>query len=60
MKGIQRFAPNRRPIADDMGWNITNVMKKRETARFRSDGAAPMSLVNPRAVISRHGRGVTR
>lgn len=52
MKGIQCFGPTRRPIAADIGWNITNVMKNKETDRFRSEAAAPMSVVKPGYQIS--------
>jgi hypothetical protein len=47
MNGIQCLAPSRRPTADEMGWKRTNVMKNNETARFKSSGAAPMSVVKP-------------
>jgi hypothetical protein len=47
MNGIQCLAPTRLPTADEIGWKMTKVMKNKDTAKFKSPGAAPMSLVNP-------------
>ena len=48
MIGIQFFAPMYLPIAAEGGWKRTNVMKNKETARFRSSGLAPICVVKPR------------
>jgi hypothetical protein len=47
MIGIQCFAPIHLPTAAEGGWKRTKVTKKRDTARLRSSGVAPMSAVKP-------------
>lgn len=55
--GIQCLAPICLPTAVDIGWNSTKVIKKRDTARFRSSGVAPISLVKPDTLNQYRKRG---
>lgn len=52
MMGIQFLAPSHLPAAAEGGWNSTKVMKNKLTAKFRSSGWAPMSLVKPVAIVN--------
>jgi hypothetical protein len=47
ISGIQYFGPSHLPAAAEKGWKVTKVTKKRETAKLRSSGEAPMSFVKP-------------
>ena len=44
---IQCFAPSHLPIAAEGGCSNTKVIKNSETARLRSSGVAPISVVKP-------------
>lgn len=43
----QCLTPSHRPIAADGGCNSTKVMKKSDTARLRSSGVVPISVLKP-------------
>lgn len=46
-KGIQCLAPTIRPTPEEIGWKITKVMKKNDTASLTSWGLAPIALEKP-------------
>ena len=51
MMATQYLVPSQRPIAADGGCSSTKVMKKSDTARLRSSGEAPISVLKPEACI---------
>jgi hypothetical protein len=53
MIGIQYLAPSHLPTAAEGGWKRTKVMKNNDTAKLRSSGLAPMSLVKPAQPVRR-------
>lgn len=63
MMVIQCFAPSHLPTAAEGGCSSTKVTKNSETARLRSSGVAPMSLVKPVSRVMKgcdqHGRDLT-
>ena len=52
MMVTQCLAPSHLPTAADGGCNSTNVMKKSETARLRSSGVAPISVLKSRIGVN--------